>query len=468
MIAFLIAPPTSPHPAGVYPRHPPLLLASCAGALREAGATVHTVDAFAQDLPIHAVVSQVALLTPDLVVLLPNDVARETPAAVTAMLAGGLRRKLPEALLVAAGVGQPHWLAKLLKDVPQLDGAICGDPEEPLVAVHDLLAENGDWCTVPGAMTSSTSPVRFAGHICQELDSLPAPAWDLVQLNSYTVLAHRQRGGGEYPILASRGCFWDRCGFCQDLACVKSPVYRVRSPESVVSEMEKAIANFGASHFLFHDAVFPPRVEWLSRFSGLIIERGLKVTWFCMARADSVSPEGLKLMAQAGCINICFGLETGSPELLAAMDKGHDLEQSRWAVRQAQLAGLEVSATFILGYPGETPATARRTVEFAIDLDVDYAQFLLVKWHQVPDHLLDAGTLHEDWELTQFDYRGMLFVPSRIGTPERLKLLRSYAYLRFYSRPGYLAKQLRKVGGLSDLRRYVSGAKTLISAMLNR
>lgn len=468
MNVLLLAPPISAHPTGIYPRHPPLLLASVAGSLEAEGAQVRVLDAFAQDLSAEQAVERVARFSPDLVVILPNDVARETPPEITAIVADGIRRRVPAATVLVAAVGQPRWLMSLLGNTPALDGALCGDPEEPVLEAYRLLGRNLDWRLASGAMYRGMPPEDVHIHVTQDLDSLARPAWGLVGLKSYTVLAHRQRLGPEYPILASRGCFWNRCGFCQDLACVKSADYRVRLPESVVLEMAEAHRSLGASHFLFHDAVFPPQEAWLTEFADQLERRGLDITWFCMARADSVTPDGLKTMARAGCVNICFGLESGSDRMLSAMDKGHDLAQSRQAVQWARLAGIEVSATFILGFPGESAATARQTVEFAIELDIDYAQFMLVKWHQVPSHLLAQGTLYKDWDLTQFDYRGMLFVPHAVGTPERLKLLRTYAWLRFYARPAYLLGRARQIRNTAELRRYLSGAKTLLGAVLNR
>jgi radical SAM superfamily enzyme YgiQ (UPF0313 family) len=173
-------------------------------------------------------------------------------------------------------------------------------------------------------------------------------------------------------------------------------------------------------------------------------------------------------MKSCGATGVAYGLESGSPEILVRMNKGHDVETGRRAVALTREAGLDPAATFVFGFPGETPALARETVELACSLPLAFAQFLLVKWHQVPEAWLGDGTLVEDWDLSQFDYRGMVFVPSAYGTLGRLRFARSYAYARFYARPRYVLGMAAKVRSLHDARRYVDGARTLVSAILNR
>jgi len=469
MKVVIIAPPVSDSGVSIFPRHPPLLAALLAASVRQTGAEVAVLDAFLENLSVDDSLERIDVEHPDLVVLMPNDVARETPAALTAEICRRYRRKGGKAVLLAAGVGSSAWMTGLVRDAPYLDGAVAGDPEEAVSAiVLSMLEGSGDWRDLPYVISRSLPGKPPAEAVVEDLDRLPYPAWDLIPPGDYVVLPHRRLRGVEYPILASRGCYWNRCRFCQDLACVKSSLYRIRSPEAVVAEMRAAVLRHDSKHFLFHDAVFPTRKDWMERFAACLSSSGLDCTWFCMARADSVSPEVLALMKSAGCTNVCYGLETGSEELLLRMDKGHSLEDSRVAVRWTREAGMDVSATFIFGFPGETIEMAARTVDFALGLNIDYAQFLLVKWHQAPEHEPEEGTLMDEWELTQYDYRGMVFVPRAYGSLSRLKFVRSYAYARFYLRPGYLLRTAARVRSVSELKRYALGGLTLISAMLNR
>jgi len=515
MIVALLASPISAETVPVFPRHPPLLLAGLAAVLGESGHRVVVCDAFLERLGVEAAARKAIAPSPDLVVLMPNDVARETPPDVTAALAGRIR-ELADVPVVVAGIGDVRFLSRLLDSCPALDAALVGDPEisvpayiracgqsaprggeprggrsrfasgaaggaaanapvppAPLHAGSCPAAErkseqagSSAHSGVPGLLLGgSPAPVRPA--VVRDLDSLPEPAWDLVDLRRYVVLPHRG-GRASHPILASRGCWWSRCAFCQDLACVKSPDYRVRSPQSVAREMAGAVREKGAEHFLFHDAVFPTRKEWVEELEGRLSDLGVRASWFCMARADAVKPDVLAAMKRCGATGVAYGLESGSEEMLRRMNKGHDLAAGEAAVRWTKEAGLDAVATFIFGFPGETVEMARQTVEHSLRLPLDIAQFLLVKWHQVPEGMLSEGDLVEDWDLSQFDYRGMVFVPRAYRTVGNLKLMRSYAYARFYLRPAFLARTLARVRSAEELRRYVRGGMTLISAMLNR
>lgn len=469
MNAFLLAPPISRHHVSLFPRHPPVVMATLAAVLRASGARVTAMDAFLEALSAAETAQRIAETNPDVLVILPNDVARETPADVTAEITRTVHRSVKSVTMLAAGVGNASWMRDLLIVAPELDAALVGDPEEAVAAVVAQLANGEDWRSHPACIARGAETEGVQSAAVRELDSLPVPAWDLLPLDKYVVLPHRREGGIEYPLLASRGCYWNGCEFCQDLACVKSPLYRMRSPESVVSEMADASRRWGASHFLFHDAVFPTRLPWLKEFLSCRRDAGLEsTTWFCMARADHVTRQGLQVMKEAGCANVCYGLETGSDHLLARMNKGHDIATSRKAVEWTAAAGINVSATFIFGFPGETVREAAQTMELATSLPIDFAQFLLTKWHQVPLKYLGEGTLSEAWELTQYDYRGMVFVPTGYGSLERLKLVRSLAYARFYMRPKFVLRTLARIRSWSDVTRYVKGGATLVSAMLNR
>ena len=469
MKVFLLAPPISSQRVSLFPRHPPVIVATLAASLRASGADVSALDAFLESLSADETAQRIVDNEPDVLVILPNDVARETPAEVTAEVTRLVRGLAGSIIMVAAGVGNADWMKDLLTAAPSLDGALVGDPEEAVPAVVAALERGEDWRSHSSALSRGDGAGEAEPAAVRELDSLPIPAWDLLPLDQYTVLPHRREGGVEYPLLASRGCFWNGGEFCQDLACVKSPLYRVRSPESVVAEMADASRRWGSSHFLFHDAVFPTRVPWLEQFLAHRKAAGLEdTTWFCMARADHVTREGLQLMKEAGCANVCYGLETGNEELLSRMNKGHDLATSRRAVEWTAAAGINVSATFIFGFPGETIHMAAQTIALATSLPIDFAQFLLTKWHQVPRSYLAEGTLSEAWELTQYDYRGMVFVPTAYGSLDRLKMVRSLAYARFYMRPKFVLRTLARIRSWSDVRRYVKGGTTLVSAMLNR
>src|SRR4030043_2274337 len=108
-----------------------------------------------------------------------------------------------------------------------------------------------------------------------------------------------------------------------------------------------------------------------------IVRRGIVHRWSAFARVDTVSLELLQAMKSAGCMDICFGFESGNQEILDRVKKKTNLEAARKAMEMCREAGLKPLASYILGLPGETPETVEKTMEFAKSLGVDYGFHIL-------------------------------------------------------------------------------------------
>ena len=149
-------------------------------------------------------------------------------------------------------------------------------------------------------------------------------------------------------------------------------VYRVRSPENVVDEMEEVRYRYGYERIWFADELFIANKKHVLRLCEEIRRRGLDVLWECLARVDLVDSEIAHAMRRAGCHKVIFGLESGDDRTLKTMNKHITVEQSRRAVETMVKAGIKVGAFFILGYPGETNETMLNTIRFASSLPLDY------------------------------------------------------------------------------------------------
>ena len=135
MNVLILAPPISRRRVSLFPRHPPVIMATLAAALRERGSLVTAIDAFLEGLSADDAARRVVDNDPDVLVVLPNDVARETPAEVTAQVTRMVRSRADGVTMLAAGVGNEGWMRDLLRAAPALDGALVGDPEETVPAV---------------------------------------------------------------------------------------------------------------------------------------------------------------------------------------------------------------------------------------------------------------------------------------------------------------------------------------------
>lgn len=192
------------------------------------------------------------------------------------------------------------------------------------------------------------------------LDSLPYPAYDMLPMEKY---------GGTIYVVTSRGCPF-QCIFCyKDMYGAK---YRVRSVDNVLRELECLVNDYEISHIGFLDLEFALDKERVVNLCNCMIERGLKISWSCGCRADMVDFEMLKIMKEAGCSSITFGIETGIDKILKKIKKGIKLQDSKNAVLWARKAGIKTIGTnFIIGWPSETREDIEKSYKFFRNLGSD-------------------------------------------------------------------------------------------------
>ena len=201
------------------------------------------------------------------------------------------------------------------------------------------------------------------------LDDIPIPAYSLVSLSKFCGVAP-VRTGPSVAIMASRGCSFG-CTFCN------TPVFwgrkvRYRSPDHVLSEIERLRYNHGVKEVFFQDDTFNLNHEWAKQvFEGIIKKRlnksmGFKIT--SRANERLVTTEFLDLARRAGVWNIFYGVESGSPVMLDRMKKGVTVAEIKRAIRMTHEAGIETQCSFIVGLPGETWDTLRETVELIAEI----------------------------------------------------------------------------------------------------
>lgn len=264
-------------------------------------------------------------------------------------------------------VGGPHVSSmgrETMERFPCFDLAVVGEGEWALVELLRALDQDGDLASIPGLLWRDGDAVRANASrpIPQDLDDLPMPAWDLLAgfPRAFPAAVCDYPRGPVATIAASRGCPF-HCKFC-DTSTFGARV-RAYSPAKVVEMIEHLHARYGVRHILFVDDLFLASRARVTEFCERLLATGLRISWTCTARVDTVKPEILALMKRAGCWEISFGLETGSDALLAKMDKAARVARSEQAVRWTHGAGIRTKGLFMLGYPGETEETIRATRE---------------------------------------------------------------------------------------------------------
>jgi radical SAM superfamily enzyme YgiQ (UPF0313 family) len=192
-----------------------------------------------------------------------------------------------------------------------------------------------------------------------DLDSLPFPARHLLGLENYA--PHPVLGLRSIGILTYRGCPMG-CTFCLN---PQGPRVRRRNPAKIVDEMAQVVEEFGVRGFDFYDNLFGLNRKHTGALCEEILQRRLDVVWGCWTAGDLVDGELAEKMKAAGCVWVGFGAESGDDAVLTKSHRGFTSCQNQAGLQALQAVGLKVEAFFMIGLPGESAASIRRTVEFA-------------------------------------------------------------------------------------------------------
>jgi len=347
-----------------------------------------------------------------------------------------LKLALPETIIIIGGPHVSSMAEETMTRFPEFDYAIEGEGEEALISLLIALDTQSDLSTVPALcyMKNGAFYKNKALAIDKNLDRLPMPAWDLLEdfPKAYPAAIYDFPRTPVATIAASRGCPF-HCKFC-DTSTFGAKV-RAYSPEKVFEIIQHLQSHYGVRHILFVDDLFLASKVRTKKLCELIIQSGTKVTWSCTARVDTVKPEILNIMKQAGCWEISFGLESGSNEILQSMDKAADIAKSEDAIKWTAAAGIRVKGLFMLGYPGETIETIELTKNFITRLPItimNLTKFTPYPGSPIYKELYGANIIDEHWK----KMNGMNFVWSPEGISVK-ELDKHYQEIlkNFYQRP---------------------------------
>lgn len=439
-------------------RSPSLGLLHLAAMARDRGWEPTIIESDAEDLDPDGVVARVIAQAPRVVGITLFTIGVWAAYAI----ARGIKQALPHTTIV---VGGPHISSmgrETMERFAEFDFAVVGEGEWALVELLEALDGTRERTAIAGLIwregellrENPTQPIRA------ELDELPLPAWDLLPAfpHAYPPAIFDFPRGPAATLAASRGCPF-HCKFC-DTSTFGARV-RAYSPHVVVEMIRHLHDRWGVRHIMFVDDLFLASRVRVTEFCNRLLESGMSITWTCTARVDTVKPDVLELMRRAGCWEISFGLESGSNELLQAMDKDAHVDESERAVGWTHAAGIRTKGLFMLGYPGETRATVQATKDFVRRIPMDMMN--LTKFTPYPGSpiyvdLYGTKIRPDHWQ----KMNGMNFVwaPEGIGIEE---LDREYQALlsAFYRRPQvalhYLGLSLRHPHHVVRLARFGAG-----------
>ncbi len=193
-----------------------------------------------------------------------------------------------------------------------------------------------------------------------DLDTLPFPDREAIDLDRYVHVWRTHHGMGSVSLICARGCPF-HCQWCSHAVYGNS--HRRRSPANVVAELEMLMARYKPDQIWYADDVFTIHRKWFFQYAALLTDRGLKIPFECISRSDCLNEEVVQKLADIGCYRLWLGSESGSQRVLDAMRRGVKVEDVQAKAKLLQRHGIQVGMFIMLGYDGETLPDIEATTE---------------------------------------------------------------------------------------------------------
>jgi radical SAM superfamily enzyme YgiQ (UPF0313 family) len=405
-----------------------------AAVARERGYRVHLVDAKEQGRGLEEVSREIAALRPDVLGLSATTISVTNAARIAARV----KELVPGVVTI---IGGPHVSAipeRTLEAFPEIDYGIVGEGEHSLFDLLQRLETQQPIDGVAGLAWRRDGNVvaNPRAPYIDDLDELPPPAWDLLP-----DFPHRfQPTLFSYPktpvasLITSRGCPFS-CSFCDRSTSGRKG--RMHSVEYVVG-LCRHLEGLGVRHVLFVDDLFTVRRDRVVQLCESFLEAGFRFTWSCTSHPNLLDLETMKLMKKAGCWQIAYGIESGSPRILDVVKHEVKIPRMRETLRLTRQAGIRAKGYVMLGHPTEGLDSLAETLEFLRTVELDLCQ--ITKFTPYPGTpayptIHSHGSFVENWE--EMNAMNFVFVPNGLTT----KILETYfdqCYRTFYSRPDVL------------------------------
>ena len=343
----------------------------------------------------------------------------------------------PQIFIVAGG---PHFSIanhNFLKHNLQIDGFISGEGEVAMLQLVKALQEKRSLETVKGLVFRTADS---QGHLIVRAnppefidnpDWLPLPAYHLIDMNMF--FKYQARGliarPGEQTraisMVTSRGCPFN-CVFCS-IHLHMGKKFRVHSADYVISHIKHVIKQYKVDHIFFEDDNLTLHPKRINRILELMIQERIQIGWNTPngVRADTLNAKLLKIIKQTGCTDLTIGVESGDQDTLdKIIRKKLNLRDVVQAAKLCYKAKIDLSAFFVIGFPGETEKKIQRTINFAAMLYKKYkVQPLLMLATPLPGTKLYRDVIHDGYLASEITPKSLSCATSPFGkgliaTPE--------------------------------------------------
>jgi radical SAM superfamily enzyme YgiQ (UPF0313 family) len=194
----------------------------------------------------------------------------------------------------------------------------------------------------------------------RDLDALPWPDRERIDIPRYLAAWRERHGTGSVSLITARGCPYS-CRWCSH--STYGQTHRRRSPSAVADEAEWILQHYGPEMLWYADDVFTIHHGWTLQYARELKDRGIRIPFECITRADRLNPRIVDTLAEMGCFRVWIGSESGSQRVLDAMQRGVRVEQVQDAVGWARTRGIQAGMFLMWGYEGEQIEDIEATVE---------------------------------------------------------------------------------------------------------
>lgn len=437
---------------------------------RQKGLSVEVIDAEAEGLGHAEVAERVRYLNP---VLAAVVVYGHQPSASTQiMTASGqvctaIKQTTPEQPVLMLG-GHVAALPERTLREEDTDFVASGEGLHTLVGLVEALKSPAPaFGQVPGLWYRDNGELRqnSGKPLLSDLDGeMPGVAWDLLPMTSYRAHNwHCLDGSGRQPYAAlytTLGCPY-HCSFC----CIQAPFksgeaaaginkkansYRAWSPDNVIGQIDVLVQRYGVRNIKIADEMFVLNRRHVLGICDRIIDRGYDLNIWAYTRVDTIKDGMLEKLKAAGFNWLAIGIEAGADRVRADVDKGFGQEEVYRVIERVRSAGINVIGNYIFGLPEDDLDTMRATLDMAIDLNCEFANFYsAMAYPGSPLYTLAVRQglpLPQKWTGYSQHSRDCLPLPTRYLPAREVLRFRDEAFLTYYTHPRYLEMVGKRFG----------------------
>lgn len=440
---------------------PSLGIGYMAAVLEQHNIDVDVIDASALELTYDEIGEEILKRNPDVV-----SISALTPTIGVALdSADKIKQVKPDTIVVLGGY-HPTFEFKSVLEEQSVDVVVRGEGEYTLLELVQTIENGGDLRDVQGLAFHDDSDGALVltpdRPVIADLDELPFPAFHLFPMEKYRILNITTNVA---TIITTRGCPM-QCSFCSS-AALHGHKLRRRSYQNVVDEVEMRLKEQNIDTIAFMDDTFTLNKRFVYDFCAEIKRRGLKFWWGCTSRVDTLDEDLLETMKDAGCITIFIGVESADQQMLEKMNKNITVSKTESAFRLARKVGIRTIASCVIGMPEDTRESMNKTIAFVKKLNPSYALYSLATPYpgtRFYNETFKKNLINiKDWS----KYTLIDPVLETIDcTSAELRSIQKKAFLKFYLRPGYLARQVSQ-DGMILLKTIFGVARQIVSKQTN-